>query len=236
MPPFERLTQRIIQPQRPYYKNGQIVVGVLLIIAASLTLVFGIVSVSLPTVYYGFYGTPLWTGAMIMIGGILSVLSSKYDNKCATAGGLVMNILSIICACIIIILMSITTLLEEYGSNDHCAYESGYIYYYSGCKTEKAMDIILLVLGVIELGLTIAAVCVLSMDVCCCSTSQQGMGATLLRDPAELAEIQTRYSQVVVPAGAYPVSQVQYPAGQPQQYPAAQPQNYPACNPSLGAP
>ncbi|XP_033104541.1 uncharacterized protein LOC117107096 [Anneissia japonica] len=242
------------RPQRSCSKKGQFAVGILLIIAATLTFIFGIVSVALPTIYYGYGGNPLWTGAVILVGAILCVRSGTIvDNKCVATGGLVMNIISIFFAIDQILWMSAAAARED-GYNEHCRYYyydySNYRSYYShgyyvyDCAAEKAIDIVLIVLGVIELGLTIAAVCVLSADVCCRTTGTQTMG--VMYHGGQPVIVQGGYIQSVGPAyppqthligqpgqmyvhqtaGANPSVQIQYPAGHPQQYPVGQPQQY----------
>ncbi|XP_071952423.1 uncharacterized protein [Antedon mediterranea] len=254
------VAQGNLQPRRTCSKKGQVVVGTLLSVSAGLTIIFGIVAVSLPTVYYAYGGNPLWSGAIILCAGMLCVLAGRRTaNKCPAVGGLVMSIISILFSIDQILWMSVAAAREE-GYNEHCTYYHHYYNNYYGsyypdyttydCNVEIAIDAVLIVLGILEFAFSIAAVCVLSPDLCCPPRSNQHVmyssgqpvvvhtgGYVQPMGPVyppqtQIVNTPMYYQQPVAPypGGQYSAGQPQFQAaGQPAQYtPAGQPTQYPA--------
>ncbi|XP_078584233.1 membrane-spanning 4-domains subfamily A member 6B-like [Branchiostoma floridae x Branchiostoma japonicum] len=160
--------------QKKYVVGGARGLGGAQILFAGLLLTSGIIGIVVQTQVY-FAGTPIWTGLMYLVTGILGVVSSHRNTKCVIVGFLVMSCLSLILTFCGIASASIAVSSEDWNTFSG----PGQCYYdwnirWNECHNlyivRYAIDAANLLFALVELGLSIATIAVCSYTLCngCC--------------------------------------------------------------------
>ncbi|XP_066265178.1 membrane-spanning 4-domains subfamily A member 6B-like [Branchiostoma lanceolatum] len=174
--------------QKKYVVAGSRGLGGAQILFAGLLLTFGIVGMVIQTfVFYA--GTPIWTGLMYLVTGILGVVSSHRNTKCVLIGLLVMSCLSVLMTFCGIATAAIAIEGEHWstwpGPVD-CHYD--WSINENSCtgidKARYTIDAANLVFALVELGLSLATIAICCYTLCngccgeggvsCCSNGNTG--------------------------------------------------------------
>ncbi|XP_035662656.1 uncharacterized protein LOC118406602 [Branchiostoma floridae] len=172
---MESANQRGARPQqKKYVVGGARGLGGAQILFASLLLTFGIIGIVVQTDVY-FAGTPVWTGLMYLVTGILGVVSSHRNTKCLIIGFLVMSCLSLILTFCGIASASIAIAGEHWNT---WSGPVGCYYDWNNSENECTnldiarftIDAANLLFALVELGLSITTIAVCSYTLCkgCC--------------------------------------------------------------------
>ncbi|XP_066274275.1 protein ENTREP2-like isoform X2 [Branchiostoma lanceolatum] len=203
-----------------YVVAGARGLGACHIVFGSLLLTFGIAGSVINTAAY-FAETPIWTGLMYLVTGILGVVSSHKHTKCTVVGFLVMS-----CICLLMVLSGIISAsaaisTEPWNVNPGpigCWYD--WDVELNVCKhlnlARSLVDAVVLLCTLVELGLCIASVTVTSYTLtngccaCCVKGNTQqpyqvlsdiGPRGHLQPPPQNVVQFDSRTAQVVSPPG-----------------------------------
>ncbi|XP_078594188.1 uncharacterized protein LOC144871966 [Branchiostoma floridae x Branchiostoma japonicum] len=200
-----------------YVVGGGRGLGACHIVFGSLLLTFGIAGSVINTASY-FAGTPIWTGLMYLVTGILGVVSSHRHTKCTVVGFLVMS-----CVCLLMVLSGIASASAAISTEPWNTFPGPIGCWYDWdternvCKhlnlARSLVDAIVLLCTLVELGLCIASVTVtaytLTNGCCnCCGTpgntqqpyqvlSDIGPHGNVQAPPQSIVQFDSRTAQVV---------------------------------------
>ncbi|XP_035662651.1 uncharacterized protein LOC118406600 [Branchiostoma floridae] len=172
---MESPNQRGARPQqKKYVVGGARGLGGAQIFFAGLLITFGIIGMVIQTFLFP-VGTPVWTGLVYLVTGILGVVSSHRNTKCVLIGLLVMSCLSVLMTFCGIATASVAI------EGEHWSTWPGSVGCYYDWDTQKnictnidiarfTIDAANLLFALVELGLSIATIAVCSYTLCkgCC--------------------------------------------------------------------
>ncbi|XP_078702727.1 uncharacterized protein LOC144928353 [Branchiostoma floridae x Branchiostoma belcheri] len=203
-----------------YVVGGARGLGACHIVFGSLLLTFGIAGMVINTAAY-FAGTPIWTGLMYLVTGILGVVSSHRHTKCTVVGFLVMS-----CVCLLMVLSGITSASAAISGEPWNTWPGPVGCWYDWDEERNVcnhlnlvrslVDAVVLLCTLVELGLCIASVTVTAYTLtngccaCCAKGNTQQPYQVLLdvgpRGPLQplqqnVVQFDSRTAQVVSPPG-----------------------------------
>jgi len=154
------------------YTKAATVLGVLHIICGVISL--GAESAFLDSKYSIGVGAGIWTAVFFFISGALSIGGAQSGNKCLVVATMVMSIISAVLAVNLIGLSS--TWLAHINAYRYTSYNNGYLtyaYYVAEHNQAESSLGLLIAMGVIMLGISIASAS-LTCKLLCCRSNNQG--------------------------------------------------------------
>lgn len=189
-----------------YRSRQSTLIGALLIVAGSLSIIFSVIEIVIVTTSLTYYsvalmGDGIWCGVLVIIAGGFGVGAGRHRSRCMINAFLVLAIIGAIFAAGQTLRGSVNAYI---ASNDnYVAYDLQWV-----MQTVLAMSVIVAILGACEFALCLWG------SILCCATG----GCCCAPQPVAFT---------MMPAGGEPVAMAQHPADQPPVHVYLTPPQYP---------
>ncbi|XP_030046144.1 membrane-spanning 4-domains subfamily A member 8 [Microcaecilia unicolor] len=168
---LQNVTCQVPEALQKFFKGEPKVLGATQILIGLIQIFFGIVLAATARTNFLFSGVPFWGGLFFIISGSLSVAAQNHPNMCLINGSVGMNIVSSVSAVLGIILTSMDLGIGVYHNS--CNYNSGsycWMYRDSLLAAVRGIEGVLLVLLLLELGISISTSVLGCKASSCCSS------------------------------------------------------------------
>ncbi|XP_078678350.1 uncharacterized protein LOC144914404 [Branchiostoma floridae x Branchiostoma belcheri] len=206
--------QQLASPPKCFGNSAAKAVSISQVVCGGLSIVLGVVIIVLRTLS-SYSGYPIWTGALFLSTGIVGIFAAVRKTNCMIITFMILSIVSAVFTVVVLGIAAGDVTIDGYWCWDWawgCPYKTARV----------AMDSLVIILALLEAGLSIASSVMTCCAVCpcckgdstdCCGQSYQPPAVAYQVGPdGRLVQIPSQY----VIQGGQPIAMTPFPPSQPQ--------------------